>query len=527
MPLPPARLSSVPLAVLAALACLAPARAAPAPWSAPAFADAVPDAAASLAEAQLRSARADAAVEALGRALTPGHLTDPMPGVDGASGLAALQAEYAALQIKAAGYRATLGDHHPTLAAAELMLADLRQQMVGATRRALALAGRDAQRARTDVAALERGLAQRPAAAAAPDEEVTGSIAAPPAPVRPAPVLAPPDVAPRPAEAAPPASAVPALALSLGLFAAGAGLVFGWRRRGAAAPPARRPTAAAPRVAPPIPARPEIRREPPPPAVAGVPPVPTAARLRMPSRGAAGVAAAFAAPGSFATEAGALHATLSLASAGDGTGRLTVLLARTADVPADEGDAAALALAFAAAAAGRRVALMEARPAGRLRRALLPLDAKPLLVEAGGTARTFYRLAAGAAVIAVLPSDAGEAEVARTASGQAGTPRLRGLDAFDTVVLVGERPGALAPAADLVLVVATPRTPPATLAAVVRPCRAAGRPCGTLLIETDADQGAGAPPRAAADPAPSGPAVRGAADVGLRGSFDPGARRAA
>ena len=133
----------------------------------------------------------------------------------------------------------------------------------------------------------------------------------------------------------------------------------------------------------------------------------------MPGRGVPrDVAAAMAQgpDGPLARDAASLLATL--ASAHGDAGRMSVLVLRTDDVAADQGDGAALALAIAAAARGQRVALMEARPAGRLRHSTVPAGTDAMLIAAGGTARTAYRFAGGGAVVVVLPSDAGEAEAA-------------------------------------------------------------------------------------------------------------------
>ncbi|WP_237477378.1 hypothetical protein [Lichenibacterium dinghuense] len=539
-PLPaPARLA-LPAAValvLAGAALAAPPRpAAPAApalatASAPAAYDAAQDRAA-LAVAQDRAARAADAIEDLKRELQPAHLTDPMPEVDRTFGLSSLRSDYADAQRRAAGYRATLGDQHPTLVATEQLLEDLRGQLLAGTRRALASAERDAADARADVAAAERRLA---AAAAVPPPralpagaraDATGTVAPlarraasplalPPADAAPA---AAPRVDRTGAAAAPPARhslrglALAAAALGLALLsAAWAALRLLRPRRPRAFPsPVRRvePALASVPEPQPIPA-PETPRPAPEPAPASVPDgVPVLGRLSL---------QASAAPSAQAMAG--LHATLR-AAFGEAAARMTVLVAPAADLPLGDADAGAFALALAAAAAGRRPLLMEARARGRLRGALAPAGAVPVAIEAGGAVRTLYRLGPEGAPVALLPSDPGEAEAAASAAARPGAARLRGLDAFDTVILVGDDPAALAPSADLVLIAAPADVPPAALAAAARALDGGGRPCGAVLVEP-APVPAPRPsplPRRRAEPAP-------AARLGLRGTIPPSRRR--
>ena len=514
-----------------------------------------------LVAARDRSARADAAVDGLRRVLTPGHLVDPLPEGGSSFTLEGLRADYSDMQRRAAGYRATLGDHHPTLATAALVLAELKQEITEETRRVLAAAERDAAQAHAAQSQVERAAAPR----ARPAEDATGSIAAaspapaPAAVVQPAgPGTAPPpDALARdasaeeasaqeasagdaPAQDAPAQDAPAAEAAGIGSLARRAAATAGvllavtavlW---GAVSRTRRVPKPASGRDLP------RHRREPAwvvPAASAGLPvapdrvgrpvaPEPEPMRATLPLAGSGtprDVAAAMArAPeGPLARDAASLFDTL--ATAHGETGRMSVLVLRTEDIAADQGDGAALALAIAAAARGRRVALMEARPAGRLRHATVPAGTDAMLIVAGGTARTAYRCLNGGAVVVVLPSDAGEAEAAAAAARRDGTVRLDGLDVFDLVVIVGERAAALSRAADLVLVVAGPDTAADTVAAAAKPCRAMGRACRTLTLEPA--------PSAAARPAPqAGPAREvprgavlaagdGAAPPALRGTF--------
>jgi hypothetical protein len=221
---------------------------------------------------------------------------------------------------------------------------------------------------------------------------------------------------------------------------------------------------------------------------------------------------------------GAASVLATLADLQGDAGRLTLLVLRTEDVATDQGDGAALALAIAAASRGRRVAVMEARPAGRLRRSTVPAGTEPMVIAAGGAARTAYRVTDGGAVVVVLPSDAGEAEAAAEAARRDGTLRLPGLEIFDLVVMVGERAAALSRAADVVLVVAGPDTAEEAVAAVARPCRAMGRTCRSLTLEPAPI--VAEPPAADLGPAripPRAPAAALLDEPGfpaLRGTFD-------
>lgn len=525
MPTHPARLAPLPAAALALLAMAGAGMADGAPAGTAARAAAVLDRAAgedeaSLAVAQDRSARAEAAVDTLKRALTPGHLTDPMPDADRPFALETLRADYDDMQRKAAGYRATLGEQHPTLSGAEQVLVDLKRQLLDGTRKGLASAERNAAEARAGVGTIERRLAARAArgvsGAAARPADATGSIApaALPSPVPASrPVAGVPPAAPRLPERespVPPRAALSADRLSRVLqdqrvMAALAACTLLAVLRGALQlvrgrrPPSRSPsrrvepalTAAAPRSDAPTPvggiadARSPRRR-----AAADVgEAVPVLATFSLPSPaarpGRGPGPATHRSEGASAAAAAGLHATLEAASAGGPGARMTVLVTATQGLPGRDVDGAALTLALAAAAAGRRVALMEARPVGRLRRDIVPASAMPMLIEAGGVERTLYRLDAGGLAVAVLPGDAGEAEAA-AAARRPETLRLNGLEAFDTIVLLGDDAPSLARAVDVVLIVAPAGAAPDTLAAAARPCRAAGRVCGALLVERPA-----------------------------------------
>lgn len=480
-----------------------------------------------LVAARERSANADAAVDALRRNTSPAHVAEPLPGVDHGFGLETLRAEYLDVQRKVAGYRATLGEQHPTLVAAEQMLGMLRAQVLDATRGALTGAERQAAEARAAVAAAER----RKAADAAGHDEATDAVsaAAPRTVIRDFPPVdrdlatgsvpaatadAPVErdtvtgraAAPRPVAATPP-DAGPTDAAALALLAALAGLGGAW---GFARRPARR--ADARRVEPAMAREPAALPAPAPPAL------PVLATFAL-ATDAAGRLTGAAPAGGLLAAASALHGTLR-AALGDAPGtRLTVLVVPVAGLSGAEADVVGLTLAAAAAAAGRRPALMEARSDGRLRAALVPPEASPMLVEAGGATRTLYRLGEGAAAVAALPSDPGEAEAAADAARRPNTVRLRGLDAFDTVILLGGDIETMARGVDAVIAAAPADLAPATRAAVARDCSAAGRPCGAVLVV----RAATAPAVAAAGRAVRGaaPALAMAGRFGLRGSIDP------
>ena len=170
----------------------------------------------------------------------------------------------------------------------------------------------------------------------------------------------------------------------------------------------------------------------------------------------------------------------------------------TGSATPDDADGAALALVLAAAAAGRRAVILEARAAGRLRGALVDAGTAPILVEAGGAERTLYRVDVGPLTIAVLPTDAGEAEAAMAAAARPETGRCRGLDGLDIVVLVGDGTDDLASAADVVLVAtATSEAIPDT----AMRGREAGRTWAVVTLERPATP-AGDPPGASPGSAP-------------------------
>ena len=546
----PFRLAApVLLAALAAAAAASPARADPLPMGGGAsLADGDAARNAALPTARDRAARAAAAVEDLKRELAPGHLTDPMPEVDRTFGLAALRSDYADAQRRAAGFRATLGDRHPTLLATEEVMAGLRAQLLDGTRKALASAERDAAGARAVVAAAEHApgatahaaaadhapgatahVAAASAAVAAAD--ATGSVAAPPRPAArtSSPLSLPPAPAERrvAAEAPQTRAAAPAhhlwSILAAGLAAAAAtALLAAWAafrllRRPRAAPaamPRLEPALATPAAEVAAPAVDADGAD----GAAPADPVPVLRRLALP-RSAEALSAAFAAPGGGTTGAAELHAALRTGFGDAAAARMTVLVAPAAGLPGADADAAALALALAAAADGRRPLLMEARAAGRLRGTFVPPAAAPVLVEAAGTTRTLYRLGPAGAPVGLLPSDAGEAEAAMAAAARPGTARLRGLDAFDTIVLVGDDAATLATSADLLLLAAPAGATAEALSAAALALGGAGRACGAVLIEP------AAPARAPSLPRRRPAAETTASRLGLRGSIEPHRRR--
>ena len=566
MTLFPARLALLAGAAIAVLALAGTGAAEAAGPGGSAFpGTAVREDALTLLSARDRSARADAIVAGLKRALTPGHLVDPLPAGGSTSVLDGLRADYSDMQRRAAGFRATLGDRHPTLATATLVLAELKVEIAQETRRILGAAERDAAQAHAALDLVEPAAATR----VRPVKDVTGSIASAVPP--PAATLQPPGAgtaAPSSDTFAPgeqaqdeqgqgaqrqnaqlevePASEASASAGLVGRAAASGAILLavtaalwgavsrGRRIPGSAprraAPSTRRePGWVIPTVDDGLPAAPEAATpgagpEPvtPPPA-----PVPEPAQATLPVTGRGtprDVAAAMAqAPdGALARDAARLLATLDAAHGG--AGRMTVLVVRAEDVAAEQGDGAALALAIAASACGRRVALLEARPAGRLRRSTVPAGTTPMVIAAGGTTRTAYRFADGGAVVVVLPGDAGEAEAAAEAARRDGTLRLDGLDGFDLVVMVGERAAALSRAADFVLVLAGPDSAAEAIAAVVEPCRAAGRICRTVTLQpAPVASGQQIPqpgPLRAMTPRPALAATDATAPPALRGTFD-------
>lgn len=551
MPRHAPRPAAFTLAGLAALVVLSGAGTA-LPAAPPILAELPPGAGAStLAQAREREAQAAAAVDSLRQALRPGHLFDPMPDVDRGYGLEQLRTDYADMQRRAAGYRATLGDQHPTLVAADQILSDLRGQILAATRKALAAAEHDAAAARAAVAGAEREAA---AAQAAQDArmpaDVTGAI--PPAPPTAAAPRRPPrmDPAPRREDAAQPVldvggGASPRMRAAAGAAGLLALLSAAWAAlqllRSFRRPPRSRYTLQ--------------RREPalatdvvdrPAPAAAAAPspapaPAPAAAAQDMPALGTLplppGAARADLAgrvarePRSpLALAAQSLHAA-ALARLGRAPGeRVTLLVAGLGEARGADADAAALALAAAVAAAGGRVALLEARREGRLRRSVVPEGASAVLVEAGGAVRTAYGLDMPAGTLAVLPCDASEA----AAAARPGPARLKGLAGFDLVVVVGEDIAALARGADLVVVTASPAVTAAEVAAAARLCVAAERPCGGLMLEAPGVAAApplpaAAPPLPAGGPArrrPASPPPRAAGRPQLRGTLEPLRRHA-
>ena len=542
-----APLSALGLALLGTMATAGPARSTP--LAAPSVGIAAPEDAASLVLARDRSARADAAVDALKHALTPGHLSDPTPEANAAYGLETLRSEVADLQRKAAGYRATLGDRHPTLVGTEQVLAEFRTQLQDATRKALASAQHEAAAARTAAEELDRRLAETAKAPLISAADVTGSIQTPEVPdVAPALSAAPPrtkaarpNPKPRAVDLERPTTdrlSEPLIAIAAGAFAlllaVGAVLRLLRMIRTGARRPARRiePALA---VALPVAATEPTHADVPVPTPTDRPAAPTRdvvpvlATLSLPrANAAAEVTKLFAdePDGALAVAAAALHATLREATLGEADARLTVLLTGAEGLDSHDSDLAALALALAAARAGRRAVILEARTTGRLRGALVPAGTAPILVEAGGTERTLYRIDASALTVAVLPTDPGEAEAAVLAGARPETGRFRGLDAFDLVVLVGEDAAALARAADVVVITASATSAPEAVIAAARPCREAGRVCGALVLTR-----AAAPSVVTLRPANRRRTLPDAAQItpariGLRGSIEPSRRRA-
>lgn len=536
MPTSSARLPSPRIVAVAGLALLASAGGG--------LAAAGLDASSALDAAHGRSLRAAGAVEALKAALSPGHLADPLPEVDRALGLDGLRAEVAEMQRRVAGYRATMGDQHPTVVGAVQVLGELRAQLLDATRRALTAAERDAAAARTEAAVLDRRAAARsgdttgstpPAPAARPrapepesgrpgaDGSADGSVAsAMPAPARDAaPVRVPTPARPAAEGNTPAAPAWPSggslIASAAALLAALLGASALSKRLAARRPavPRSRTVRRVPpaRRAPPIRAEPTLSVDP---VLRPAPGVPVLARLSLPDPSAVADAVEGAPDGALVRAAERLNDTLRSAfSASGGDGRMTVLVSPLD--AAHDTDGAALALALAAAGTGRRVLVMEARAEGRLRRTLAPVGKLALLIEAGGVLRGCYRIEAAGRVVAVLPSDAGEAEAARDAAGRADIPLLRGLDAFDTVVMVGAAGDAApAPGADMVLLAASEGVEAVELAAAAARLRAGdGRPCGAMLVSRSDE-----PVAVTRGPRPVPPRTA-AAGVGLRGSFEP------
>ena len=123
-------------------------------------------------------------------------------------------------------------------------------------------------------------------------------------------------------------------------------------------------------------------------------------------------------------------------------------------------------LAWMAAAAGRRVLLIEANPASPSLASVLPPDAPARLLKRAGVLRPIYRLAAGSVGLSVAPILANERDVCLRLAlrgGDAGTSKAS--EDFDfivfdgPVVVKGEQASSLAGAADRVVLVSTENEP--------------------------------------------------------------------
>ena len=462
-----------------------------------------------LADARTESDAAEAALEAAKRVLTPGHLLDPLP-TRLTTGLGELQAEYAEMERKAAGYRTTLGDQHPTLRGAEDVLAELRRQIVDGARRAVATAQQDATRTRAAVATLERraraadttGSIVPSAPSAAPtrlptvgSKGITETQAATvppgsreiPRELSQVPRAAPDATMGRSlsrtlAEALPLALRHPWIAAAAGMLAGGAALVMlalliRPRRR-------RSPALAPIRIEPAAPLEPvpvAHRSEPPPstvqPSVAAVPVLatlpleagddPVAIRSRLDRQPDAALARA----------ATSVFATLAAAADGEPGSRVSVVVTASAGADDAQADAAALVLAAAAADTGRRVLVIDNHPDSRLGRSLAPTAAPIAVAERSGRLCSVHRVAIGGRTMALLSGEAGR-------SAEPSPARLPNLDGFDTIVIVGDLDGTADVSAGLALVVAPCGAAQEDLAAAARIAAGAGeRPCGVLLIE--------------------------------------------
>ena len=534
---------------------LALATPAPALGSDPALSSPLRDLNQQVADARAASDAAEATLDAAKHVLTPGHLLDPLPP-SLMAGLGEFQAEYAEMERKVAGYRATLGDQHPTLKGAEEVLDALRGQIVEGAQHAVAAAQQDATRARATVASLERQARAADATAsiakAAPLPRPAASLPAREPTARPASEARPaepmPDESSNAAPSAPhtarpwtaAASLVIAHAVRLalqhpwagaatGCLAASAGLsllvaLFRPRRRRTPAPLLMRIEPAAPidtvPAATPVAARPTTAPCPAPalvPVLATLPlqarDDPATIRARL-DRGA---------DTALARQAASVVATL-LAATGP-QHPLSVVVTPAAGTPEAQAQAAALALASAATAAGRRVLLVDASSGGRLGPALAPDTAAAASVAVGGRLRDLLRVSLAGRVLAVLGGDAAAATTGRPA------PRLPSLDGFDAIVIAGEPGCGEIVAARFALLVA-PRGADAGVLAVAARIAAGetGRPCGLLAIEP-VEAPVAAIPEAPRQPDtfPSrrrtGPETA-TARIGLRRTFDPVRRTA-
>ena len=514
-------------AIAAAGCCLGRAEAATAAPSPTAAFEADFDPAASLDGARARTARARAALDALKRAAQPGHLLDPLPDEDRTLAIEDLRSQYSALQLKAATLATTLGDHHPDLVAAQQALADLRNQLLAATKTAAAAAEHDFNDARAAESAREHQLAAR-------TDDVTGSIEAQaPAPAKAAPPRPPRDVVAgsqgrEASEAVTPSrdpvgqpSALTMMAdadwdrlimalaaVVLGALAVAVALLALLTPRGQRV--TRRHRLVDVPVEPAV--EPSIKPGVPVLATVALPAAADATRLvsnmaREPDGSVARSATLIAEMIQRAAEAAGLedHVTV-----------LVTPLSRSVEV-----EALAASIAVADAAAGHRVLLMDARPHGRLRETLLAGVPVALLLELGSVIRPAYELRVAETTLTLLPSDPAELEAVRWAMAQPGAQRRRGLAGFDTIMVLGEGVEAdaekLVGGADLVLIAAPETTSPEDLAAASRLLKARGdRPCGAVLVQAEEESPIEAPRRTA----------RSAGSWGSRSGRDPARHRA-
>ncbi len=477
---------------------------------------AAPEAEAALILARGRTADAKARADAAGRIAAGGRFLDPLPAGLPTATLDQLRARYADTLRDELTEKTTLGERHPVLIETEQKLRDLRRDLGLELKRVAGVAVRA-----LDAARAGEGAAERQARVVA---DVTGSLGARRASpdvegagARPerrdddagGRVLAPAVV--RAAASAWPLS--PALReVGLPALAAGAILLFGatFGGKGRHKPRAETLVRDEPNLAGmesgPVPTdtrhpddvaavRPASEGDaatpagpaPPPEAVAAVPAVPVLAMIPpLEDPFAATVMDAFigeALP-PFGTALLGLHDTLLIATARRPTpGPLRVLVAAL-----DADIAVALGLACAGARARRRVLMLEGTDAGLFRQILHP-GARRALVDLGGTPKLAYGLGARPRDFCLVAAVPDEARAVTRAALDPATERLRGLEAFDLVVIAGSGTGAdtraLAQVADLVLLAVRPGCPDATLAAA-RDALAPAKPCAAVMAEAPA-----------------------------------------
>ena len=180
--------------------------------------------------------------------------------------------------------------------------------------------------------------------------------------------------------------------------------------------------------------------------------------------------------------------------------RFTVLVTSMAGLI--EAEALATSVAAADAATGRRVLLMDVRPSGRLRSALVPRRPVALLIAFGNVLRAAYHVDVGSFGLTVLPNDPGEDEAVARALAGSGVARETGFDGFDTVVVIGagieHDAGSVLSGADLVLIALPDGAAAADLVAAARGLSAVdrGRSYGAVVMATEG-VGGGSQPSAA------------------------------